>query len=340
MRSGSHKMLCPAKKIRGFSLYFPLIMPLFIGKSCDIMIVTDEFYVRFEMNTEAIQISAGDVRKLLSAASPDAALLYIYLFSGNPGDKAAENLGISPSRISCAAATLRQLGLWQEEKVSHIAPGERPQYSEVDVLDAMDRDESFRSLYGEVQRCLGRALNTEELKILLGFVRYLGFSAELISVLVCYCKDRARQKGSICNPSLRTIEKEAYAWAERGIDTLEEAAAFIQAQNVRNSRMGRLMGILQIRGRSLTAAEERYAASWLDMGFDDEAIAMAYERTCLNTGGLSWAYMNKILIRWHEAGFHSADQIRTSDRKPAPKGASGELGAAELEAIQKVLQGV
>ena len=79
------------------------------------------------MNTEAIQISAGDVRKLLSAASPDAALLYIYLYSGNPGDKAAENLGISPSRISCAAATLRQLGLWQEEKVSHIAPGERPQ---------------------------------------------------------------------------------------------------------------------------------------------------------------------------------------------------------------------
>ena len=70
---------------------------------------------------------------------------------------------------------------------------------------------------------------------------------DLISVLVCYCKDRARQKGSLRNPSLRTIEKEAYAWAERGIDTLEEAAAFIQTQNVRNSRLNRLMQQLQIR---------------------------------------------------------------------------------------------
>ena len=44
-------------------------------------------------------------------------------------------------------------------------------------------------------------------------------------MLVCYCKERLRRKGSNRNPSLRTIEKEAYAWAEQGINTLEEAAA-------------------------------------------------------------------------------------------------------------------
>ena len=208
-----------------------------------------------------------------------------------------------------------------------------------DVLDAMDSDNTFRSLYGEVQRLLGRSLNTEELKILLGFVRYLGLTADVISLLVCYCKERARQRGSLRNPSLRTIEKEAYNWAERGIDTVEEAAAFIQAQNVRNSRLSRLMSLIQIRGRSLTAAEERYAQSWLDMGMDDELISMAYERTCLNTGGLNWAYMNKILQRWQQQGFHSAEDVRTGDRKTSvPKGASGQLGEAELEAIQKVLQ--
>ena len=98
----------------------------------------------------------------------------------------------------------------------------------------MDADTDFRGLYGEVQRLLGRTLNTEELKILLGFVRYLGLPGDVISVLICYCKERARQRGSIRNPSLRTVEKEAYAWAERGIDTVEEAAAFISAQNVRN----------------------------------------------------------------------------------------------------------
>lgn len=290
------------------------------------------------MYTEPIQIGSADVRRLLSACSGDAVLLYIYIHSGNPAEKAGEDLKLSESRLNCAAATLRQLGLWPEEKVCHIAPGERPQYSERDVLEAMDGDVSFRSLYGEVQRLLGRNLNTEELKILLGFTRYLGLGADVISVLICYCRDRARQKGKLRNTSLRSIEKEAYAWAERGIDTVEEAAAFIQAQNLHNSRIVALKEVLQIKGRHLTAAEERYATAWLDMGFEDACISMAYERTCLNTGGLNWAYMNKILQRWHEAGLHTVEQIHAGDRKPTPKGASGELGAAELEAIKKVLQ--
>ena len=291
------------------------------------------------MMTEELKISQKDMRLLLSAASPDAALLYLYTRSGNDWKNAGAELHMSESRLGCAEATLRQLGLMLDNRVSHIAPGERPSYSERDVLQAMDGDGDFRGLYGEVQRLLGRSLNTEELKILLGFVRYLGMTPELVSVLVCYCKDRARRKGSLRNPSLRTIEKEAYAWAERGIESVEDAAAFIQNENVRNSRISRLMGLLQIHGRSLTGAEERYAKAWLDMDLSEELISMAYERTCLNTGGLNWAYMNKILQRWHEQGLRTAEDVRTGDRKGSlPKGASGELGQAELEAIQRVLR--
>ena len=292
------------------------------------------------MNTDTVMIESGDVRKLLGAASADACLLYIYLKAGNDPDGAEEALNMSATHLSCAAATLRQLGLWSGEKTAPILTGERPSYSERDVLEASDCDFSFRSLTGEIQRLMGRTLNTEELKILLGFVRYLGLPTEVISMLVVYCKERARRRGNLRNPSLRTIEKEAYAWAERGIDTMEEAAAFITAQNVKNSRMGRLMQLLQIRGRSLTAAEERYASAWLDMGFDDEAIEMAYERTCLNTGGLSWAYMNKILQRWHEAGLKTAEAIRSRDRKPgtaAPKG-ERQLDADDIAAIQRMMR--
>ena len=287
------------------------------------------------MNIDRIEIDQADLRKLLTAASADAALLYLYLHCGNDPAGVETELHMTGSRLSCAAATLRQLGLWSEPRQTIAFSGERPAYTEQDVLYA---GADFQLLKGEVQRLMGRVLNTEELKILLSFERYLGLPAEVISVLVCYCKDRSRSKGSLRNPSLRAIEKEAYAWAEMGIDTVEEAAAFIQRQNVRNSRMGRLLQQLQIRGRTLTPAEERYAQSWLDMGFDDEAIAMAYERTCINTGTLKWPYMNSILKRWHDAGLHTADQIRGSDRRSVPKGASGELGEAELDAIKKVLQ--
>ncbi len=291
------------------------------------------------MNLTELHISQTDVHKLLSAASADAALLYLYLHSGNQADDAAKELRLSQSRVSCAAATLRQLGLWVPEKQTTI-PGERPRYTETDVLQAMEQDTDFRALYGEIQHLLGRNLNTEELKIILGFVRYLGMAPDVVAMLVCYCKDKARRKGSSRNPSLRTIEKEAYAWAEQGIDTLEEAAAFISRQNLQNSQLNEIMDTLQIRGRNLTAGEERYARQWLDWGFDKKAILMAYEKTCLNTGGLNWAYMNKILSRWQQAGLLTPAQITAGDKGPVPKGASGQLGEAELEAIKRALQGV
>jgi DnaD/phage-associated family protein len=287
---------------------------------------------------ENVTMNISDVRRLLGAANPDAALLYIYLKSENSIESASRDLGLSQARITCAAAVLRQLGLWSDEKPRNVLAGERPAYSERDVLSAMDTDMDFRSLYGEIQRQLGRSLNTEELKIILGFTRYLGLSPEVISVLVSYCRDRARQKGSSRNPSLRTIEKEAYAWAERGIDSVEEAAAFIQSQNVRSSRLGRLMHILQIRGRNLTAAEERYATSWLDMGFEESAITEAYERTCLNTGGMNWAYMNKILQRWHESGLHTAEAVKNGNLKNPSQGKQRQLDEDEIAAIQRMMQ--
>lgn len=290
------------------------------------------------MNTESIQIDQLQLRKLLGAASGDAALLYLYIRSGNSFQNAQNALGLPDARLNCAAATLRQLGLWPEEQKRPVMTGERPNYGEQDVLKAMDSDNEFRLLYGEVQRLLGRSLNTEELKILLSFVRYLGLPVEVISMLVTYCRDRARQKGNLRNPSLRTIEKEAYHWAEQGIDTLEEAAAYIQLQNARNSRLSRMMQILQIRGRSLTPAEERYAASWMEMGFDDEAITMAYERTCLNTGGMNWPYMNKILSRWNEAGFKTGEQVRSGDRKPEQKTGQRQLDPEEKAAIARMLR--
>ena len=291
------------------------------------------------MMTEPVTISQTDLRKLLSAASPDGALLYLYLQGGNALEAAEQELNMNGSRLNCAAAMLRQLGLLPQERAAVIAPGERPSYSDADVYKMMDYDPSFKGLYEEVQRLLGRSLNTEELKILLGFVRYLGLDYDVISILVSYCKAKAERKGRKRRISLRSVEQEAYAWAEKGIDTIEEAAAFIQMENLRESRIGRLKQLLQIYGRNLTAAEERYANAWIDMGMEEETISMAYERTCLNTGGLNWAYMNKILQRWHSQGLHTAEEVHCGDQRGGvPKGASGQLGQAEEEFIQRMLR--
>jgi DNA replication protein DnaD len=103
-------------------------------------------------------------------------------------------------------------------------------------------------------------------------------------------------------------------------------------------RMAHIKHLLQIRGRRLTAAEERYAYAWSEWGFDDETIMMAYEKTCINTGGLKWPYMNSILKRWHEAGLHNADQVRAGDSKAQPKSERRDLSPDELDAIRRMME--
>ena len=287
---------------------------------------------------DCVQLQRSDIAKLVAAASGDAALLYLYLQNGGPEEGAQQALGLMGTRFSCAMATLRQLGLWREPDKKIIAPGERPAYSEKDVTLAMDTDSEFKMLYGEVQRVLGRTLNDEELKILLGFVRYLGLPGEVISVLVSYCKDLSRQRSGR-NPSLRTVEKEAYAWAEQGIDTLEAAAAFIHSQNIRRSRLHQLMNLLQIRGRALTPGETRYAQSWLDMNFPEDVLALAYEKTCINTGGMNWPYMNTILTRWKDAGYRTLEQIQKQDKKAGTaKPTQRRPDAKERAAVARLMQ--
>ena len=120
---------------------------------------------------------------------------------------------------------------------------------------------------------------------------------------------------------------------------MEEAAAYTRQQNLRFSKVGRIMEILQIRGRNLTAPEKRYIKNWLEMGFEEETIGLAYERSCVNTGGLAWPYVHKILTSWHAQGLHTAQEVREGDRKSnVPKGASGQLGDAEMDAIRKLMK--
>ena len=150
------------------------------------------------MRVSQINVEKNEAEKLLAAASPDGALLYLYIKCGNPIESAEQDLHMSQTRLECAAAVLRQLGLYREEKTQSVVMGERPRYTENDVVSARE-DMDFISLQGELERILGKTLTTEELKILLGMIRYLGMPTEVIFMLVCYCREKAKQKGRLRN---------------------------------------------------------------------------------------------------------------------------------------------
>ena len=236
--------------------------------------------------TDELHIPQEDLRRLLSAACPEAALLYLYLQAGNPLESAA-SLGMDAQKLEYARASLQQLGLLPEAP-KHLLGSEPPQYSEKDIAAEYAQGREFPAMVGETQRRLGRTLSTEELKILLCIYRYLGLTPDVVSILINYCIRRSQEGGSGRMPSMRTVEKEAYRWADQGIDTMEQAAAYTQNQLRLRARSSQIAAILQRNDRRLTAGEEKYIRLWIDWGFDDDAIRLAYEKTCLNAGGLKW----------------------------------------------------
>lgn len=268
------------------------------------------------MQDAGITISNTDLKRLLACANGDAALLYLYLAGGNAPEAAAQALRMPQSRIDLAGASLRQMGLWAQDEQKHLAPAEAPSYTEEDVTREYRTNPEFPSMVGEAQRRLGRLLSTEEMKILLSVYRYLGLPPEVISILINYCIQKSRTRGQTRMPSIRSIEKEAYRWADLGIDTMEEAAVYMQSQLQMQAGVEKIRVLLGIEGRRLTPGEEKLITTWLSWGFGEREIRLAYEKTCMNTGGLKWPYLNSILKSWHEQGLLTLEKIEAGDRLP------------------------
>lgn len=273
---------------------------------------------------QGVALTSEELRKLLSCGCPDAVALYLYRKAEQPLETALDALHFTVPQMVGATECLKQLGLWESAPRPTLQP-ERPVYSEVDLNRAL-RSASFKKLVGEAQRMLGRTVSTEELKTLLGFSDYLHLPADVIGLLLSYCVERNRRKG-IRSPSMHTIEKEAYHWADENIDTLEAASFYVQSQLQLHSRIQQLRLHMQIEQRRLTSQEEQYLTSWIQMGFPDQAIHLAYARTCEKTGGLRWAYMNSILKSWHEKNLHTPQEIAAGDVAPTVSQAKGKQAA-------------
>ena len=87
----------------------------------------------------------------------------------------------------------------------------------------------------------------------------------MIFLLVGHCAQRtARQYGPGRRPTMRQIEKEGYAWARRGLDTQERAAAYLRQYAQRQERMPAYMRALQLGDRAPAPSEEKYLLTWLD----------------------------------------------------------------------------
>lgn len=271
-----------------------------------------------------IVLPAQQADRLIGRGDGDAALLYLCLLRADRGVTAQElqrRLKWSQLRLHAAETALQELGLIDrppEQKPPEPAQ-ERPVYTADDLTDLLTGDAGFRMLVPQTEEKLGKRLKTADLQILAELYDDLGLPADVIYLLVCHCVTRSEERyGPGRRPTLRQIEKEGYHWAQRGLFDQESASQYLRDWNVRRSAMSRYMQVLGLGDRRPVESEERYIADWMDKGFPPETVALAYDKTVFYKKELNWRYLNGILRRWHENGWHTEEEVRQSDsRKPS-----------------------
>ena len=271
-----------------------------------------------------IVLPAQQADRLIGRGDGDAALLYLCLLRADRGVTAQElqrRLKWSELRLHAAETALQELGLIDrppEQKPPEPAQ-ERPVYTADDLTDLLTGDAGFRMLVPQTEEKLGKRLKTADLQILAGLYDDLGLPADVIYLLVCHCVARSEERyGPGRRPTLCQIEKEGYHWAQRGLFDQESASRYLRDWNVRRSAMSRYMQVLGLGDRRPVESEERYITDWMDKGFPPETVALAYDKTVFYKKELNWRYLNGILRRWHENGWHTEEEVRQSDsRKPS-----------------------
>ncbi len=294
-------------------------------------------------------IPPEDARRLITAHDGSVALLYIWqsINSHFDAEAAARDLCMTAGEVSAAKEKLDRL--FSTSAADNDAPrpviktpaaDTVPAYDTNDVKAVLDSAQDFKGVVEETARILGRTLSTPDISTLLAIYDHLGIPGEVMMELVHYCHEITLERfGPSKRVSVTVIYKEARRWAEEGILTFEAAEEYIAGQKALNSSLSRVAAMLNLDPRHITDTPLKYLRSWIGMGFDDESISEAYDRTFTNTGTLSWKYMDAIIKKWHNAGLHSLKEINEKDgRKSQAKPGSPKSGSGDKDAIAEFMK--
>ena len=222
-----------------------------------------------------------------------------------------ENLGFLTERAHKTEDAPKQTRVFLES---------RPEYGLEELAECMKHAEMKR-LAVCAQRKLGKLLSQQDINMLYGFYDWLGLPVDVIELLLSYCVSNGKT-------GMRYIEKVAIGWADEGIDTVEQAAEYIE---LRKSGFKSILQAFGVKDRGPVKKEIDFMVKWMrEYRFSLDVIKFACERAVSQTGKVSFSYADGILRRWKDAGVSVLSDVEVLDKafdakkaisqaNPAPK---------------------
>lgn len=170
------------------------------------------------------------------------------------------------------------------------------------ISSEIHENKALADLCALSQEILGTTLKNKDIETLYWFYDELGFSPEVITMLLEYCVSKNKR-------NMNYIEKVAISWHKNGIFTIDAADKFITGAKEKDEYFYSLRKLFGIDNRNLSKTEETYLKTWNESyGMDKNMVGLAYEYCIMQTNKLSFPYMNSIIKRWNEMNIHTVPE--------------------------------
>ena len=326
---------------------------------------------KIQVANPIVPIELNFINKYLPKANPTHVMVYIYAlglcYSGTPSDNAsiAEALDILESDVIKAWKYWVKTGLISlgEDGIvtflsanAEVAPQEesepvkpvvkplpassapaRRDIPMTEITAKMETDKSFSDMHTMAQLIWGKPFTHSELKTLYSLLEWYSFSNEVLVMLVEYCATDEKTK------NIKYMEAVAENWSKDGITTVKAAEKVLKRKEKERSMLKKCSQIFGL-NRAFSDREVQYISEWSnDLAMSESMIKEAYARTTLNTGKLSFQYMNKILTSWSRDGIKTMAALKDSENvrkttKTAPASSNYDFDEIERKEFERHLK--
>lgn len=177
-----------------------------------------------------------------------------------------------------------------------------------EISQKINSTEELKWVVSEAEKMFGRFLTQSETAVIVSMFDYANIAADIIVMIIDYCV-------SIDKGNMRFVEKTAYSWIDKGIDTHSKVEEYITSLVTNRNNENLIKSLFGIWDRNLTTKQKEFITVWLeDWKFSIEMIKLAYEKCVDNTSKLNFSYINKILFNWFENKIKTPSQVEEHEK--------------------------
>ncbi|MBQ8382647.1 MAG: DnaD domain protein [Clostridia bacterium] len=195
-----------------------------------------------------------------------------------------------------------------------------PHYTAEEINRIFAENGELSGMMDECQNIFGKLFNPTEINKVMALTEYFRLDCEYILLLCYYCK----KIGKASVPYLDKLARSLYNEGIDNVDALGDRLGELEAAADLGGYYRTLSGAGK---RSFTDRESKFLSQWVKWSVKPEVLKIAYEVSVDATGAPSMPYINKVLSNWKEAGYTTAEQVKSAMEEYKQKKESRAAGA-------------